>query len=288
MSPEPYADDLQLSYLLDLLPASMKNDESYSALIPDLGKAMMETFPNTFPAPPTKITSLHKEPQTESEENIFFRDYQPLQVMHSWMSFVQSLYPEIVSIVTIGKTYEGREIKAFRIGQKNRNYHIPRKTIFINGGSHAREWISTSTVNFLAYSMITNYGHDRAVTQYIDDFDWIFIPTLNVDGYVYTWEKDRLWRKNRQPTSIGYCKGIDLDRSFGFQWDDDKHTASNPCADNYQGDEPFAAQEARVLADYARNLTESEGAEISGFLDFHSYSQQSKWPSPQEPPRAAC
>lgn len=81
---------------------------------------------------------------------------------------------------------------------------------------------------YLAHTFVTGYSRDRELRDYIDEFDWVFIPSLNTDGYVHTWEEDRLWRKNRMGTSIGLCRGVDLDRAFGVDW----QGGGNPCADS--------------------------------------------------------
>ncbi|PWW71847.1 hypothetical protein C7212DRAFT_231458 [Tuber magnatum] len=256
--------------LLDLLPASLQH--SHVRLMRDLSQTARDTYPGASPG------SRYHGQTPDGVQNLFFEDYQPLDVIQAWMNLLRSLFPSHVEIVSIGKSYEGRNIQAIHVGNQGADGG-KKKTIIVTGAVHAREWISVSTVSYLAYSLITGYrrNNDRVLDTIVDEFDWYFIPTLNVDGYVYTWEGDRLWRKNRQPTTLAFCKGIDLDRAYNFHFDGSSQSQSNPCSDMFPGTSPFEATEAKAFSDWTYNMTR-EGAKIVGLLDFHSYSQQILYP----------
>jgi extracellular matrix protein 14 len=271
---------------LELLPPSLQGNNV--PLIQDLASAVYQTYPDppVIESSPRQSTLTHTH-LTRLKDNmphdLFFQDYQPLSVLYPWMRLLASLFPTHASLITIGTTFEGRDIHGLRLGTQadytNGDDHSKRQTLLIVGGSHAREWISVSTVAYIAYSLVTRYGHPqfRDVTKLLDHFDLVFIPVLNPDGYEFTWTNDRLWRKNRQDNDLEWCRGIDLDRAFEFGWDgyDKVH---NPCRDDYGGSGPLEAVEARALTNWARNEADNNNVTFVSYLDFHSYSQEVLYP----------
>ena len=83
--------------------------------------------------------------------------------------------------------------------------------------------------------------------------------------------------QNRQETAIRSCSGIDLDRDFGFEWDNDPNR-NHPCSESFSGEKAFEAVEARSFANWVRNETVHDRTRFVGFLDLHSYSQQVLYP----------
>ncbi|KAH6654945.1 zinc carboxypeptidase [Truncatella angustata] len=280
---------------LDLLPEPMRADSM--VLIQDLARVVAATYPSRQDR--SDFDAFVRQGQTPADtknrgqgvndlfkhklDDLFFRDYQPMSVIATWMQYFESMFKfqheGLVTLLTIGKSYEGRDIPALRIGfdvQRHHKKKKPRKTILITGGLHAREWISVSTVNYLADMFATKFGKDDVVDAMLKEYDIVFVPVLNPDGYEYTWNVDRLWRKSRQSTTMRYCHGYDLDHSFGYRWNAAEHQ-SDPCSESYGGNEPFQAVEARQLANWATNQTK-HGVNFVAYIDLHSYSQQILWP----------
>lgn len=191
---------------------------------------------------------------------------------------MEAMFPSIARVISVGTSYEGRDIPGLRLGVARSDENVrARKTLVITAGLHAREWISTTTANYVAWSFVTSYGKEPMITKFLEHFDVVFIPVMNPDGVEYTWEVDRLWRKSRQQTGMRFCRGLDLDHAFGFEWDN-AGVSHDPCSESYGGSEPWESVEALALADWARNETRNNGVRFVGLVDLHSYSQQVLFP----------
>ncbi|KAF9426484.1 Carboxypeptidase A4 [Podila epigama] len=180
-------------------------------------------------------------------------------IIESWWSWL------------FGSSKKAKEHKHKTKSEKKIKKH-KKKAIVIHGGQHAREWIGPAVVSYIARELLTGYGSHKKITRLVDQFEFIIIPVLNADGYAYTWSTNRMWRKNRQPTSIPFCKGIDPNRNWGYMWNNGG-SSNNPCSDAYHGPEPFAANEPKMIADYI-----TQKGNVVSFIDFHAYSQL--WMSP--------
>jgi len=92
---------------------------------------------------------------------------------------------------------------------------------------------------------------------------------LNPDGFVYSHDNERLWRKTRSVSnSILGCKGADANRNFGFHWFEGG-SSNNPCSDTYAGSKAFSEPEAQAVADFIDTISDR----LVFYLSLHSYSQ---------------
>ncbi|KAG5927456.1 hypothetical protein E4U42_002244 [Claviceps africana] len=270
----------EVATLLSHLPSPMR---SVQTLIPDLAMAIYSSLPFYNHAYDDKSISQLAErlgsvsPPTPAVDHFFFHDYQPLPVIVRWMRLLEAMFPSFVEYMSVGISFEERDISALRLRvPQSVDSTSPRKTIVFTGGIHAREWISTSTVNYLAWSFIMSFGNEPTMTKFLHEYDIVFVPTINPDGMEYSWQVDRLWRKSRQQTNLRYCSGLDLDHTFDYGWDRTPPQA-NPCSENYRGERPFQAVETMQLARWARNES-LNNIQFVGFIDLHSYSQQILFP----------
>ena len=44
---------------------------------------------------------------------------------------------------------------------------------------------------------MSKYGRDSSVTEMLDKMDFVIMPVLNVDGYVFTWNKVQVMARNQ-------------------------------------------------------------------------------------------
>ncbi|KAH8305192.1 hypothetical protein KR018_000540 [Drosophila ironensis] len=190
--------------------------------------------------------------------------YHTLDEIYAWLDEIEQRYPDIVTPFTIGKSYEGRIIRGIKISYKEGN-----PAVFIESNIHAREWITSSTITYFIDELLV--PRNPGVKDIAHNVDWYIIPVLNVDGFVYSHEVERLWRKSRLPSDpTGECIGTDLNRNFDYLWML-IGASSDPCSELYAG--PFAQSDPEIeqLTAYINNSI-PEGT-IKIYISLHSYGQ---------------
>ncbi|XP_049275958.1 carboxypeptidase B isoform X2 [Rhipicephalus sanguineus] len=143
-----------------------------------------------------------------------------------------------------------------------------KRAVWLDGGMHAREWISPATVMYILEELVSGYSNDNDTTKILDTFDVYGLPVANPDGYEYTHILNRLWRKTRSTTASFICRGADPNRNFGFKWSSGG-SSSKACSEVFAGNKAFSEPETKAIA----NFVYARRREIMAFLTFHSYSQ---------------
>ena len=208
----------------------------------------------------------------------WFADYHPYEEIVTYLDDLATAHPTLAQMVEVGTSLEGRMIWALRVAGPEQPVTRPAVVYFC--AVHAREWITTTVVPYLATHLLQQYGTDPTVTDLVDSVEWFLIPVANPDGYVYSWTDDRLWRKNRRDNGDGEW-GVDINRNWGFGWGGDGSSGYTG-SQTYRGPEPFSEPETQALRDFF--LTHPN---VRAQNDIHSYTQRILWPwgfQPDLPP----
>ena len=147
-----------------------------------------------------------------------------------------------VKLEVLGKTGQGREIIALKVtqGAKGTKDGARPAALFISN-QHAREWISVEVNRrLLRWILDQRRLENPAIIDLLKTTELWFIISANPDGYQYTFDHERLWRKNLRDnngdsqTAIG--DGVDPNRNFDEHWNyDNEGSSSQTASDTYRG-----------------------------------------------------
>ncbi|KAG8432748.1 hypothetical protein GDO86_017115 [Hymenochirus boettgeri] len=191
--------------------------------------------------------------------------YHPINEIYDWMDSLANDHSDILTQYTLGLTSESRPMQYLKISQSSGNQ---KKIVWIDCGIHAREWIAPAFCQWFVKEIVQNYQHDYKTRKILQNLDLYVLPVLNVDGYIYSWTTERLWRKNRSQYGNGTCYGVDLNRNYNASWCTLR--SSRNCSSNFFcGSSPVSEPETKAVVDFV----ESRKSDIVCFLSIHSYSQ---------------
>jgi hypothetical protein len=179
--------------------------------------------------------------------------------------------PKIVKLEVLGQTAQGREIVALKVTRDaGKVADGTRPAAMYAATQHAREWISTEVVRRLLHQFVDNYGRDAHVTSLVDTRELWFLPVANPDGYQYTFDTERLWRKNLHDNDgdgqITGADGVDPNRNFPEHWNyDNEGSASELSSETYRGTAPKSEQETKAYTGLLDRI------KPKFLINYHSY-----------------
>jgi hypothetical protein len=161
--------------------------------------------------------------------------------------------PGIVKLVVLGHTGQGRQLIALKVTAGARHVRDgSRPAVLYSGTQHAREWIATEVSRRMLHYFVDGWNaHDPSARAMLAHQEFWFMPVMNPDGYQYTFDHERLWRKNLRDNDgdgqVSASDGVDPNRNYPDHFNyDNEGSSSLPSSETYHG--PYAASEPETRA----------------------------------------
>jgi len=210
-----------------------------------------------------KIPAIVRE-EANPRHAMTWTEYHSVEDIYSYLDYLEETY-DFVSTQEIGKSYEGRSMRVVSVcvgGCGN------KPAVWIDGGIHAREWISLATVTWMLRELVEN-SQEGANSDILNGLDWYILPSHNPDGYEFSRTNNRMWRKTRSDNGGWlHCLGVDANRNWGFHWNEGG-SSNDRCQDTYHGPSAFSEIENVNVRDFVSARADN----IIFYNNIHSYSQ---------------
>lgn len=203
-------------------------------------------------------------------------EYKNPEEIEEILSDFATRFPAITKKVSIGKSLEGRDIWAIKISDNAATDEVNEPSVLFNSMHHAREVMSPEASLDIIETLVTNYGQDGKITNWVDSAEIWVLPMLNVDGNVKMWNYDKWWRKN---TRGGY--GVDLNRNYPSGWNKCQGSSGAQDSQTYRGPNPASEPETQAMMKFVEKIRPVFD------ISYHSYSEMVIYPKGCKPERAS-
>ena len=101
-----------------------------------------------------------------------------------YQEFLQA-HPGLVTLESIGKSYEERELWLLTITNHNNKPHTEKPAFWIDGNIHANEIQAAEVSLYTAWYLLENYNKNEFITHLMDEKVFYILPVMNPDGREY-------------------------------------------------------------------------------------------------------
>lgn len=105
-------------------------------------------------------------------------------------------YPNLVSIESIGTSYEGRDIWLATVTNSATGIDTAKPAVWVHGNIHATEVSTSSACLHLLHTLTQGYGDDDRITYLLDSRAYYICPRLNPDGVEWALADKPIYRRS--------------------------------------------------------------------------------------------
>ena len=91
-------------------------------------------------------------------------------------------YPDPVSLESIGKSFEGRDIWVVTLTNRKTGNAQDKPAVWLDGNIHSVEVTASTACLYHLEKMVSSFGSDKAVTHCLDTRTFYICPRVNPDG----------------------------------------------------------------------------------------------------------
>lgn len=186
---------------------------------------------------------------------------------------------DLVSVGSIGKSHEGRDIPLVKISDAAGTDDDEPEVLF-TCNMHAREHLTTEMCLRIVNRFTDGYESDPAIKALVDTAEIWVVPQQNPDGIEFDIASGQYegWRKTRKPNEGSSAVGTDPNRNYDYKWGCCGGSSDNPGAEDYRGANPLDQPETKQIAEWVNSRVVGGVQQIKGHIDFHTFSELVLWP----------
>ena len=204
---------------------------------------------------------------------------------------MQQMYPELMTVESMGRTLDGRELYHVVIGEAT-----AEKRVLIHAGIHAREYVTSQLVmkqmaDFLDRLQRNESYGGLTYAELMERCALHIVPMVNPDGIALSQQglsgvrTQEAWNsvlkialEDEEKAEGQYLRewksnmnGVDLNRNFDALWEEYSDRVGRPSSMRYKGESPGCEPESAALI----RLTEAQ--EFDRTISYHAQGSEIYW-----------
>ncbi|QOR35665.1 hypothetical protein IMX26_02210 [Clostridium sp. 'deep sea'] len=117
-----------------------------------------------------------------SNTKISFDHYYKYDELTKYLHSISAEYPNLITLESVGQSYEGREIWALAITNKDSGCANNKPAIYIDGNIHAGEVTGSMVCLKLIDYLVNNFNTNEQITYTLNSKTFYVLPRVNPDG----------------------------------------------------------------------------------------------------------